>query len=49
MGISYEEVISQIKDRLDIVEVVSRKVVFKKSGAKISKSFGKYLSTWEKF
>ena len=33
MGISYEEVISQIKDRLDIVEVVSRKVVLKKSGA----------------
>lgn len=33
MSISYEEVISQIKDRLDIVEVVSRKVVLKKSGA----------------
>lgn len=33
MTISYEEVISQIKDRLDIVDVVSRKVVLKKSGA----------------
>lgn len=33
MAISYEEVISQIKDRLDIVDVVSRKVVLKKSGA----------------
>ena len=33
MANSYEEVISQIKDRLDIVDVVSRKVVLKKSGA----------------
>ena len=33
MAISYEEVISQIKDRLDIVDVVSSKVVLKKSGA----------------
>lgn len=33
MAISYEEVISQIKDRLDIVDVISRKVVLKKSGA----------------
>jgi len=30
---SYDEVISQIKDRLDIVDVVSQKVVLKKSGA----------------
>ena len=34
MAISYEEVISQIKDRLDIVDVISQKVVLKKSGAK---------------
>lgn len=33
MASSYEEVISQIKDRLDIVDVVSKKVVLKKSGA----------------
>ena len=33
MAISYEEVISQIKDRLDIVDVISQKVVLKKSGA----------------
>jgi len=33
MANSYEEVISQIKDRLDIVEVVSRVVILKKSGA----------------
>ena len=33
MAVSYEEVISQIKDRLDIVEVVSQTVVLKKSGA----------------
>ena len=33
MAISYEEVISQIKDRLDIVDVISKKVVLKKSGA----------------
>src|SRR5574344_157284 len=30
---SYDEVISQIKERLDIVDVVSQKVVLKKSGA----------------
>ncbi len=33
MAISYDEVISQIKDRLDIVDVVSQSVVLKKSGA----------------
>ena len=33
MAVSYEEVISQIKDRLDIVEVISQTVVLKKSGA----------------
>lgn len=33
MALSYEEAISQIKDRLDIVEVVSQTVVLKKSGA----------------
>lgn len=33
MAVSFEEVISQIKDRLDIVEVVSQTVVLKKSGA----------------
>ncbi|MCD8377495.1 MAG: DNA primase [Candidatus Gastranaerophilales bacterium] len=33
MALSYEEVISQIKDRLDIVDVVSQSVVLKKSGA----------------
>lgn len=33
MALSYEDVISQIKDRLDIVDVVSQSVVLKKSGA----------------
>ncbi|MGN1152805.1 MAG: CHC2 zinc finger domain-containing protein, partial [Candidatus Gastranaerophilaceae bacterium] len=33
MPISYEEVISQIKDRLDILEVVSERVILKKSGS----------------
>ena len=33
MAISYDEVISQIKDRLDIVDVISQSVVLKKSGA----------------
>ncbi len=33
MVVSYEEAISQIKDRLDIVEVISQTVVLKKSGA----------------
>lgn len=33
MAVSYEEVVSQIKDRLDIVDVVSQSVVLKKSGA----------------
>ncbi len=33
MAVSFEEAISQIKDRLDIVEVVSQTVVLKKSGA----------------
>ncbi len=33
MALTYEEVISQIKDRLDIVDVVSQSVVLKKSGA----------------
>lgn len=33
MALSYEEVISQIKDRLDIVDVVSQTVVLKKRGA----------------
>jgi len=33
MALSYEEVVSQIKDRLDIVDVVSQSVVLKKSGA----------------
>ena len=33
MALSYEEVISQIKDRLDIVDVVSKEVVLKKQGA----------------
>ena len=33
MALSYDEVISLIKDRLDIVDVVSQSVVLKKSGA----------------
>jgi len=33
MAISYDDVILQIKDRLDIVDVVSQKVVLKKQGA----------------
>lgn len=33
MALSYEDVVSQIKDRLDIVEVVSQSVVLKKQGA----------------
>lgn len=33
MALTYEDVISQIKDRLDIVDVVSQSVVLKKSGA----------------
>ncbi|MCR5266115.1 MAG: DNA primase [Cyanobacteria bacterium RUI128] len=33
MALTYEEVISQIKDRLDIVDVVSQEVVLKKQGA----------------
>jgi len=33
MALSYEEVISQIKERLDIVDVISQSVVLKKSGA----------------
>lgn len=33
MALSYEDVISQIKDRLDIVDVVSQTVLLKKSGA----------------
>ena len=33
MALSYDEVISQIKDRLDIVDVISQTVVLKKSGA----------------
>lgn len=33
MALTYEEVVSQIKDRLDIVDVISQTVVLKKSGA----------------
>ena len=33
MALSYEDVVSQIKDRLDIVDVVSQSVVLKKQGA----------------
>lgn len=33
MALTYEEVVSQIKDRLDIVDVISKTVVLKKSGA----------------
>jgi DNA primase len=33
MALTYDEVISQIKDRLDIVDVISQTVVLKKSGA----------------
>ena len=32
-GVTYQDVVSQIKDRLDIVDVVSKRVILKKSGA----------------
>ena len=38
--ISYQEVITQIKDRLDIIDVVSKYVILKKSGGKVSAFFG---------
>lgn len=30
--ITYKDVVSQIKDRLDIVDVISRRVILKKTG-----------------